>query len=810
MSIYETLLAKSIRSREPQESDEEHKKLRDLATFKGHIAIVCQSAKFLLENIGESTLAQLGLSDSDYAKLAATVKLAAYLHDWGKANQHFQDMVHVNSAFFRESKNHKQLHEIAKKSWRNHGGSQLIRHELISGILALGELRSWLEQCPEADLKVAVCAVLGHHLKLDKAKIADFPNGSGSEILVFTGHRNFTEVLNYGQKFLGLPEPPKLQDKSWSRQELEDSLEQIADEFDDFHPDSFIGAVKSLMICADLAGSALNMSAGKAQEWMKEVLSCVLETKDLDKVLQKRLCDDSGQCRPLRPFQEAIANTSQRVTLVQAGCGTGKTVAAYAWAKNRAIDRKLFFCYPTTGTATQGFIDYPNSTDVESALMHSRSDLDRELLFSGEYEAEGVEARLTAMQAWTKKIIVCTVDTVLGLMQNNRRPLNCFPALVRGAFVFDEVHAYDDRLFTALLRFLETFRGAPVLLMSASLSDRHKQAIRKTLEKIGEQLQELPGYAALEEIPRYRFTYLPEADNAESGKTLKNQEKIPLEPIWAKINQALAKGEKILWVTNSVQTCIEIYQQAKEKLSTQFPDLKLLIYHSRFKYRDRVEKHNQVIDAFDPNEGPCLAITTQVCEMSLDLSADLLITAMAPAAALIQRLGRLNRRVEETAPGKFSVPGIREAVIYPWDGLPYRAEEMHTGIWLVEELKEELAISQTTLATKLAEKLVAADQPSLDDEEIPCLWLKQTWETYPDSLRDIDGTISVLLEKDLPEIKKKAEERKTSFTKEAQGWSVQMRFMKGCESWKRCKFYMIAPSDAVAYDPDTGAEPCRP
>src|SRR5205085_7798046 len=132
---------------------------------------------------------------------------------------------------------------------------------------------------------------------------------------------------------------------------------------------------------------------------------------------------------------------------------------------------KLFFCYPTTGTATQGYIDYADGTEMEAALMHSRADLDRELLFSGESDdSEGIESRLSAFQTWRKKLIICTVDSVLGLMQNNRRPLYAWPAIAQAAFVFDEVHAYDESLFGALIEFLKTFRGAPILLMSASFT----------------------------------------------------------------------------------------------------------------------------------------------------------------------------------------------------------------------------------------------------------------------------------------------------------------------------------------------------
>src|SRR5205814_535802 len=61
--------------------------------------------------------------------------------------------------------------------------------------------------------------------------------------------------------------------------------------------------------------------------------------------------------------------------------------------------------------------------------------------------------------------------------------------------------------------------------------------------------------------------------------------------------------------------------------------------------------------------GPVLAITTQVCEMSLDISAGLLITAECPLPALVQRLGRLNRFAKKDDPWP--------CLVYPFLGLPY-------------------------------------------------------------------------------------------------------------------------------------------
>lgn len=98
----------------------------------------------------------------------------------------------------------------------------------------------------------------------------------------------------------------------------------------------------------------------------------------------------------------------------------------------------------------------------------------------------------------------------------------------------------------------------------------------------------------------------------------------------------------------------------------------ILCYHSRFKLMDRRARHRAVIEAFHPTRpGPLLAVTTQVCEMSLDLDADVLITEEAPIPPLIQRMGRCNRKGE---------PADRktgEVYVYPvQDPKPYPLEEV--------------------------------------------------------------------------------------------------------------------------------------
>src|SRR5207248_1487444 len=161
------------------------------------------------------------------------------------------------------------------------------------------------------------------------------------------------------------------------------------------------------------------------------------------------------------------------------------------------------------------------------------------------------------------------VDTVLGMVQNNRRGLYAWPALAGAAFVIDEVHAYDDRLFGALLRFLQALPGVPVLLMTASLPKARLDSLRQCLRRRGLELPEVVGPPELEQLPRYR----------RQGPVGVRD---PLADVWAEVE----RGGKVLWVCNTVERA----RSAAERAA----DLNPVVYHSRFRYEDRVRQHRRV------------------------------------------------------------------------------------------------------------------------------------------------------------------------------------------------------------------------
>ncbi len=235
--------------------------------------------------------------------------------------------------------------------------------------------------------------------------------------------------------------------------------------------------------------------------------------------------------------------------------------------KQYAEGRRLFFGYPTTGTSTEGFLDYVHDK-VDSELLHSRAAVDLEHL-AATGDDDDLAIKLESFKAWGSKVTVCTVDTILGLLQCNKRSLYCFPAIAQSAFVFDEIHCYDDRLFGGLIRFLEVVK-APILLMSASVLPSQ---LREIEAAAGEELETIPGETELEIKPRYQFQLVDTPD-------------------WKRVEQELNNNGKVLWVCNKVSTAISVYQKAKRR------GLNPLLYHSRYRYEDRVWHHREVIDAF--------------------------------------------------------------------------------------------------------------------------------------------------------------------------------------------------------------------
>lgn len=136
------------------------------------------------------------------------------------------------------------------------------------------------------------------------------------------------------------------------------------------------------------------------------------------------------------------------------------------------------------------------------------------------------------------------------------------------------------------------------------------------------------------------------------------------------INEAITMNQKILIVCNQVKRAQAIYQQ----LSEDYPEVNKMLIHSRFKRGKRNRLESDLKNIYNEVKDACLVVSTQVVEVSLDISFDLMITECAPIDALIQRFGRINRKRTKETIGKYKPIYVITPPDEKSNALPYDLE----------------------------------------------------------------------------------------------------------------------------------------
>ncbi len=764
---FEYLLAKSW--------DKSDEKIKTHAYLLPHLRLVQDAGEAIFERVGEKVLEQINLNDAIWhSRLERGLSAACLCHDIGKANDGFQKMIRG---------------EITPKT-------QPVRHELLSALLLSeeGEVRDWALNLlsdngkfddAEELLECVIAAVGGHHRKLDeewkRASIALRAGGCGQTVRTFLTHENLKGLFN-GKVTKEIVfdlisnKENSLQDKridfSFSSNRFANTLEDNTDWW------RFAAVLKALTSAADVAGSALPEKDVSPRKWVEINLAekQFLRAEQMREVVNVRLNGND-----LRDFQKAVADSEKKITLVEAGCGTGKTIAAYGWAEKHADGKKLFFCYPTTGTATEGFLGYVAENDVEAELVHSRSsvDIDEMTEVKGDEDSENDEEiekrlRIESLKMWYPQVVVCTADTVLSLVRNNRRGWYNSPAILTASFVFDELHAYDNRMFAAVIALIKALPNAHFLLMTASLPKDRKEFLVKHLGQ--ENLEQIETPKELEELPRYNFKKLTARDE-----------------VFAIAEKAKTEKLKILWICNTVARAQAIFEELKNR------NLPVQTYHSNFKYEDRKNRHRRVIEGFnwEKSNKSLIAVTTQVAEMSLDLDADILISEIAPVPAMIQRLGRLNRRINLKNPGTPRTAYF--LILEKGKFLPYKEPEIENGMkWLDELINLNCPLSQADLA-EYFQRLPLPDEEKLDNRALRTGWLDSGWFAIPEEIREPNVLVSIILAGEDEKICRQ-------YPKEIINKAIPMTYKKQMEKWHQLKGNLIAPPDTIAYCKERGAK----
>ncbi len=178
------------------------------------------------------------------------------------------------------------------------------------------------------------------------------------------------------------------------------------------------------------------------------------------------------------------------------------------------------------------------------------------------------------------------------------------------------------------------------------------------------------------------------------------------------LHQAFENKEKVLVIYNTIGKA----QNAFEDFIKSFPDIPKMLIHSRFRRGDRVTLENRLKTEFNGDGSkefgnglsPCLVVSTQVVEVSLDISFDRMITQCAPLDSLAQRFGRVNRKRDEQTIGHYKPVHV---IVPSGNVLPYQMEVLKASF---EQLPNEGELLQErTLQAK-----IDAVYPTLDRKEI--------------------------------------------------------------------------------------------
>lgn len=724
-------------------------------TLETHLQDTAQAARLVFTTdtrVGRNFLKAFKLSNEESDDFLLNLEIACLFHDIGKANEGF-------------------INAIAGAK-----NAQSVRHEHLSAlVMQLPAIQAWLTNNKRIKQPIVLGAVLSHHLKARYGEIGAKPEGCLLHgCVLFFDDPQVDAILNQIAKTAQLGPAPSLSQYHYFAHEmevwkncilqLERNSKKLCRALEDIDNNEgqasrrCLAALKTALIIADSIASGVVREGDSIEGWINENLHLREITSDelFEKIIvpcTKRIEQRTGVPYEAASFQQGVAMLGQK-SLLRAGCGSGKTLAAYYWAAKqleRAEFGRVIFLYPTRGTATEGFKDYTGwAPEEEAMLLHGQSKYVLTNMLENPPDSaqkknylNETNERLFALANYHRRFFSATVDQFLSFLQLNYSSICLSVILTDSVVILDEIHSYDRKMFATTLEFLKSM-NVPTLCMTATLKEsRVNELIKCGMDVFPtmEQATELQDLTRAENRKRYDVRWV---NNSTTASQI--------------CSEAIRNGKKILWVVNTVDRCQQIALQLKNGHLRE-----VVCYHSRFKLGDREQHHNTCVEAFQvgTKRSGIIAVTTQVCEMSLDLDADVLISEIAPISSLIQRMGRVNRHAQYReekfiAPVYFYKPGESGE----FTSKPYTKEEIEDAELFVDWLtrKDESIVSQASLT----EGLMEFTRPERELDSSSCLFESGYFAT-PGQLREIDEfTVpSILNNNDLTEARKLLSERKS-------------------------------------------------
>lgn len=409
----------------------------------------------------------------------------------------------------------------------------------------------------------------------------------------------------------------------------------------------------------------------------------------------KDLFQKIQEASPLQQWAVSVdIPQAPQIYLLEDVTGAGKTEAAMMLAyrlMEQGLAEGFFIGLPTMATANAMYKRVAEvyqklfAGDANLVLAHGHKKLVEEFAASilppdrPEQDAAQLDETASARcSAWladhSKRALLAsagigTIDQALLAVLHSKHQSLRLLGLFNKVLIVDEVHACDAYMQGVLEVLLEFHArtGGPVILLSATLPSRMKQALLNAYAK-GRNQDSAPAlrsdaYPLATRWHDGQPVLLEDAlaSRASVSRTVQVHYETDEEKVFAHIVAALQQCQCVGWIRNTVADAMDAYKRISKTISPE----NITLFHARFALRDRLEKETQVLNLFGENSKQQdrqghLMIATQVAEQSLDVDFDVLITDLAPIDRVLQRAGRLHRHVRDAQGNRLVAPDAKD------------------------------------------------------------------------------------------------------------------------------------------------------
>ncbi len=552
------------------------------------------------------------------------------MHDIGKSALGFQDSLRT------------------KQRWGH-------RHEILSAAVAFAIM-------PELS-KEALFAIITHHRNIPAEPFITpksekclprnelpFDDGNSSWYSMtqewLEGGGSAKELLNYLIKFynlrtINLSEKIQIDGIGLSEKILSRDFQKKVSEFDR----RYASFLRGLLMTADHMASAHQFDLPEVPVHKDYVIA--IHRHEL-------------KGKNIRPFQERCAGIAGDAIL-KAPTGSGKTVAILLWAaNNQAENGRLFYVLPHTASINAMHKRLQEIyCEKNVGILHHKNAEYLFNIFESDNSVHDAAQMAKSLSELAREIYhpirVTTPHQILRVALQGKGWELGLAEFPNACFVFDEIHAFEPLfvgLTIATVKWLKGM-GVKVLFASATLPLFLEEILKKEIGITNIISPDSQIHGDKDVLDKIRHNI-----EIREGSLLSNIDDI--------IKEIGSSGKTALIICNHVNTSQKIYEKFKE----YFDINEMKLFHSLFNAKDRFNMET----AIQSKKPPKILIATQTIEVSLDLDYDYGYIEPAPADALGQRLGRINRRGEPNkSPAKviiFKEPSLKskgEPLYLPYD-----------------------------------------------------------------------------------------------------------------------------------------------